>query len=223
MNDLLNTLLAGVESVDPALRTLLAGVAMMLETSILIGLLVPGDTIVIVASTAVSGTGEYIGMVLAVIVGALTGESIGFVLGRHLGPRIRVSRLGRRIGEENWARAERYLQRRGGPAVFLSRFIPVLHSLVPVTVGMSAMTYRRFISWTIPACLLWTGTYVSVASAAAEGYRELSRQLHFAGYLFVGVIVAFLGVVWLVKTLLLRSERRHLEAPDEVSDEHESV
>ncbi len=54
MNEILSWLLDTVQSVDPLIRTLLAGLAMMLETSVLIGLVVPGDTIVIVAGTAVA-------------------------------------------------------------------------------------------------------------------------------------------------------------------------
>ena len=120
-------------------------------------------------------------MLVAVIVGALSGESIGFALGRFFGPKIRDSRLGRRIGITNWHRAEYYVDRRGGIAVFVSRFLPVLHSLVPVTVGMSTMSYRRFIAWTAPACVLWALAYVTVGSVVAGGYRELQEQLHFAG------------------------------------------
>ena len=118
----------------------------------------------LVASTAVDGPAQYIGMLVAVIVGALSGESIGFALGRFFGPKIRDSRLGRRIGITNWHRAEYYVDRRGGIAVFVSRFLPVLHSLVPVTVGMSTMSYRRFIAWTAPACVIWAVAYVTVGS-----------------------------------------------------------
>src|SRR4029079_18206082 len=107
---------------DPVARTLLAGLGILLETSVLIGLVVPGDTIVLVASTAVHGVGQYFALVFAVIAGALAGESIGFALGRWFGPHIQRSKLGRRIGEENWAGGQRYLDRRGGPAGFLSRF-----------------------------------------------------------------------------------------------------
>ncbi len=210
MNEWLDGVLGLVESVDPVLRTLLAGLGIMLETSVLIGLVVPGDTIVIVAATAVDGTVEYFGLALAVIVGALIGESIGFALGRWFGPHIQQSRLGRRIGEHNWHRAQRYLARRGGPAVFISRFLPVLHSLVPLTVGMSSMSYRRFLAWTVPACVIWSFAYVSVGSAAAGGYRELSRELHWAGYLFVGAIALFFVVVWAGKKLLMRLEARHM-------------
>src|SRR4051812_5556041 len=102
---------------------------MLCETSVLLGVIVPGDSIVLVASTAVHGPLEFLALLAAIIVGSLSGESIGFALGRFFGPRIRASRLGRRLGEHNWIRAETYLARRGGIAVFLSRFLPVLHSL----------------------------------------------------------------------------------------------
>ncbi|MDO9397836.1 MAG: DedA family protein [Herbiconiux sp.] len=214
MNEVLSWLLDTVQSVDPLVRTILAGMAIMLETSILIGLVVPGDTVVIVASTAVSGPLEYMAMVAAVIVGALCGESLGFVLGRYFGPKLRASRLGRRIGEKNWVKAETYLARRGGIAVFLSRFIPVLHSLIPLTVGMSPMRYRRFMAWTVPACVIWAFAYVSVGTFAAGSYRELSRELHGAGYLFVAAIVVFAVLVLVVKKLIGRAEARHMqEAP----------
>ncbi|MFF2369037.1 DedA family protein [Agromyces sp. NPDC058110] len=218
MNEILDWILSTVQSVDPIARTLLAGLGIMLETSVLIGLVVPGDTIVLVASTAVEGVGEYLALTVTVIIGALVGESIGFALGRWFGPHIQRSRLGRRIGEQNWHRAQVYLARRGGPAVFVSRFLPVLHSLIPLTVGMSDMRYRKFMAWTVPACVIWAFAYVTVGSAAAGGYRELSRDLHWAGYLFVAVIVVFLVVVWAVKRWLFRSEAHHMTDAADAAD-----
>jgi membrane-associated protein len=211
LNGALAAVLGFVESVSPVWRTLLVGIGMLLETSVLVGLIVPGDTIVLVSSTAVVGVVEYISLVLVVIVGSLCGESIGFALGRHFGPRIRASRLGRRLGEKNWVRAENYLDRRGGIAVFLSRFLPVLHSLIPLTVGMSTMTYRRFMTWTIPASVLWAFAYVSVGSLAGGSYRELSDTLHSAGYIFVGIIAAFLVLVLVAKKVLSKIEARHMD------------
>ncbi|MGK3952806.1 DedA family protein [Microbacterium sp. I2] len=211
MNEFLTWLLDAVQSVDPVIRTLLAGLAMMLETSVLVGLVVPGDTIVIVAATAVASPLEGVLLGIAVVAGALLGESIGFWLGRFLGPRIQHSRLGRRIGEQNWERSERYLRRRGGPAIFLSRFLPVLHSLVPLTVGMSGYPYRRFLAWTVPACVVWATLYILVASLAAGTYRELADRLHYAGYIFVAIIVVFLVLVFVSKKVIERAERKHLD------------
>jgi membrane protein DedA with SNARE-associated domain len=211
VNEFLTWLLDAVQNVDPVARTLIAGLAILLETSVLIGLVVPGDTVVIVAATAVSTPLQGVLLGASVVTGAIVGESIGFVLGRFLGPRIRTSRLGRRIGEANWQRSERYLARRGGPAIFLSRFLPVLHSLVPLTVGMSGYSYRRFLAWTVPACLLWTSLYISVAAVAAGTYRELADTLHFAGYIFVGIIVVFVVLVFVAKKVIERVERKHLD------------
>ena len=218
MNDILTWILDTIASVDPVLRTVLAGLAILLETSVLIGLVVPGDTVVIVASLAtpdpLTNPAQYLGLIAAVVTGALAGESIGFALGRYFGPKIRASRVGRRIGERNWRRAEYFLDRRGGIAVFVSRFLPVLHSLVPLTVGMSTMRYRKFIAWTLPACLLWATAYVTVGATAGGVTRRLiSEQLHWAGYVFVGIIGAFLLVVWGVKTLLSKVSEPDMLVP----------
>lgn len=215
MNEFLTWLLDTVQSVDPVIRTLLAGVGMMLETSVLVGLFVPGDTVVIIAATAVASPVEAVLLGIAVVIGSLIGESIGFWLGRFLGPKIHHSRLGRRIGEENWIRSERYLRRRGGPAIFISRFLPVLHSLVPLTVGMSGFRYGRFLAWTAPACVVWATLYITVGSLAAGTFRELADQIHYAGYIFVAIIVVFISLVFLAKKLIERAEHKHLHADDD--------
>ncbi len=213
MNDSLTWLLDFMQDIDPTLRTLVAGLGMLLETSILIGLVVPGDTIVIVASTGIENWLQWFALVVTIVAGSIAGESIGFALGRFFGPRIRSSRLGTRIGYEHWMRAENYLDRRGGIAVFISRFLPVFHSLIPLTVGMSTMRFRKFLTWTLPACVIWACAYASVGWAAAGTYRELSGTLHNAGYIFVGIIVLFVLLVFLVRVLLERHQLRHMEIP----------
>jgi membrane-associated protein len=216
--DPLGWILSMVAHVDPVTRTLLAMVGMFFETTILIGLIVPGDTIVLVASTGVSDPAQYAAMLAAVIGGSLGGESVGFLLGRWFGHRIRASQLGKRLGESNWLRAERYLERRGGVAVFASRFLPVLHALVPLTVGMTQWRYRRFIAWTAPACIIWAAAYVTVGTLAAGGYRELSAKMHWAGYLFAAAVIVFFVAVLLIRRAIERREARHwaTEQPGDV-------
>jgi len=211
LNDVLSSILDVVASVAPWLRILIASVAIMLETSVLIGLIVPGDTIVIVSATGVTSVPEAIVLGAFVVAGAVAGESIGYVIGRWAGPKLRPSRLGRWIGERNWNRAETYLQRRGGIAIFLSRFLPVLHSIVPLTVGMSGYPYRRFLAWTVPACILWSAIYITIAAGAAETYRELAGSAHWAGYAFFGVMALGLLVVFGGKKLLHVIEHRHMK------------
>ena len=207
MDTWLTAALASLEAIG-AWRYLVAFVGMFCETSLLIGLVVPGDTIVLITATANKDGVDWLLLVLTVIAGSLAGESLGYALGSWFGDRLRAGRLGRRIGEDQWLRAERWLDRRGGVAIFVSRFLPVLHALVPVTVGAGEMPYRRFLAWTAPACTLWALIYVSVGTAAGTSYRALSGTLHFASWVLLGVMLVFLVAVAFGKRLLHRFERR---------------
>jgi membrane-associated protein len=89
VNDILNWLIDTVQSVSPLLRNLLAGLAIMCETSLFIGLIIPGDTVVLVASAGVTDLVDFFFLLGAVLFGSLIGESVGFLLGRLFGKKIR--------------------------------------------------------------------------------------------------------------------------------------
>ena len=209
MNEILDSILEFIESVPPVLRIILTGVAIMLETSVLIGLIVPGDTVVLFSSTGVTTVLQFIFTVVAVVAGALLGSSFGFWIGRIFGPKLRGSWLGMRVGEDRWYKADRFVKRRGGIAVFISRFLPVFHSVVPLTAGMSVMRYRTFMSWLAPASIVWAFLYVSIGSGAAETYRELKDNFDQAGWIFIGIVVVSILLIALLKKFLNRFTHSH--------------
>ena len=194
MNDILNWLLDTVQSVSPLLRNLLAGLAILCETSLFVGLIIPGDTVVLVAATGVTDILDFFYLLGAVLFGSLIGESLGFTIGRLFGNRIRYSKLGQRLGEKNWQLADRFVDRRGGIAVAISRFLPMLHSLVPVVAGMTKMRYRTFISWTVAACAVWASAYVGIGYLAHSAYDQIAGQLKWGGLVFVAIILIFMIV-----------------------------
>lgn len=204
MTDFLSAFIGLIESVPNWLRNLLAGIAIMLETSIFLGLVMPGDTVVLVASTGVTDWSDFFFLLLAVLIGSLIGESIGFAVGRFFGPKLRVSKLGKRIGEKNWKAADSLVEKRGGIAVFISRFLPVLHSTVPAVAGMTKMPYRVFISWTFAACAIWASLYVGVGYIARTSYEQLSGDLRVASLVGIGILVLFLLFVAISKKVLSR-------------------
>jgi membrane protein DedA with SNARE-associated domain len=209
-----------VVAIGPVWSTALAGLGIFLETSLFVGLVVPGDTIVVAAATAVRDPVHFVALLLVVIVGTLAGQSVGFTLGRWWGPALRASRLGRRIGESTWDRAATYVDRRGGLAVFVSRFLPVLHALMPVTVGMSKMPYRKFITWAAPAAAIWAAAYVTAGTFAGAAFRDLLiNGLHYAGYVFAGLIVVFFIAAWLIKRRLTRAEDAVIDGGGRMDDD----
>ena len=200
-------LLEFVASVPDWQRILLAFVAIALETSVLIGLIVPGDSVMLVAATATDNAWQWAGLIAACIAGAIVGESFGYLLGKIFRPRILQVLIRRKPWFRAWKSIERNVLRRGGPFIFLSRFLPVAHSLVPLAVGASGYNYRRFLLWTAPACLIWATLYASAGWAAGGTFTALADRVHGAGYVFVGIILAFMIAMWAAKKIIARVHR----------------
>jgi membrane protein DedA with SNARE-associated domain len=214
VNQILDWLINHMSSLDPFVRSGLAGLAIMAETSIFLGLIIPGDTVVLLASTGVANLAQFFLLLFLVLLGSLIGESLGFLIGRVFGTRIRASALGRWIGAKNWAMADAFVHKRGGLAVAMSRFIPVLHSLVPVVSGMTRMTYRTFIIWTLGACAIWASLYVGVGYIAKASYQQLASSLKFGGIAFVLVILIFLVLAHFGKKRLEKEAEKMIAEPD---------
>lgn len=180
-----------------------------LESSAFVGLFVPGEVAMLAGGyIAYAGRAELLPMIAFATVGAIVGDSIGYEIGRHLGPSLRRSRLGRKVGEERWQRAEHYLLVKGGRAVFFGRFIGVLRALVPALAGVSRMPYRRFLFWNALGALIWAPGFVLLGYVAGGSYKRIE---HYAGR--AGLVLLLLVVMVGAVAALGRWVSRH---PDEV-------
>ncbi|PRX98461.1 DedA family protein [Allonocardiopsis opalescens] len=171
---------------------------MVVETSALIGLAVPGDIVVMLAGTTATDPLRFASVAAAASLGGILGASGGYLIGRRFGPAVRRTRLGRMIGAERWDQAEALLRRRGGAAVAGSRFVAVIHALVPIVAGAVGMPYRRFIGWLAAGSVLWSLVYTGVGAAAGASFRVYGEQLGLVSYLLLaGVSVAAVAAVLL--------------------------
>jgi membrane-associated protein len=207
--DLIDHVLDVLAGLDPWLLVLATAGFTALETTALVGLVVPGDAAVLLAGSTVDSPTRF-GLVLgAAAGGTYTGELVGYGIGRSVGPRLRYSRFGRLLGEHRWARAEEYLSGRGASVLIPVRFVSVAHAVAPVLCGTVRMPLRRFALWAGVGAVLWATVYTSVGTAAGAAYREY-REL---GLLTtVGVIVITMAVVF-GRRLLRR--RRAAGVPEE--------
>lgn len=166
-----------------------------LEASAFVGLVVPGELALLTGGfVARQGHAELGVMIVVAVLAGVVGDSAGFELGRRLGPGLRTSRLGRRIGDRRWDRAAAYLKSHGGRAVFLGRFVGVLRALVPALAGASRMRYRRFLPWNVAGALVWGPAMVVLGYLAGSSYRRVEQDVGTAG-LVVLLVAAVTGVL----------------------------
>lgn len=178
------------------------------ESSIGLGLVVPGETGLIVGGFVVSqGNAGFTTMVLVGIAGAIVGNSIGYEIGRRVGPSIRTSRLGTRIGAAAFDRAERFLSTRGAKSVAITQFLALVRSVVPALAGVSRMPYRTFIFWNAIGGVLWATLYVTVGFFAGRSYERVAAAAEDAGLVLLIVAVIVVGVVLSARWIARNPER----------------
>lgn len=186
-------------TIHPVILTLIAAFAVSLETSMFIGLVIPGDVVLLVAGTQATSPGRFALIVLGGLAGSLLGESIGYLIGRRYLGRLRDSRLGRRIGTERWDAASRGLHRNGSRAMLIGRFTPVVHALLPPLSGGARVPYRRFIGWCTLAGVLWSVAYVGAGALAGANLARIEGSFGLFGYALLAVVGGFLLAKFLLR------------------------
>ncbi|MFF5109445.1 DedA family protein [Streptosporangium sp. NPDC000509] len=165
------------------------------------GSLIPGVAAILVAGAALTGPWEIAAVAAAGCAGYALCATGGWLVGRRYGSRLRLSGLGRRIGERRWSRAERLATSTGadsgagtGPALAAAPFLPVTGSLTPIVAGALSVPYARFIRWTLAGGAAWVTVYLWLGSLASEALQQ-NRHLLVPILGCVAVVVASLVVI----------------------------
>lgn len=135
------------------------------ESGLLIGLFLPGDSLLFTAGILASQRVLNI-WILAVgsFVAAVFGDNVGYAIGKRAGPAIFKRENSFFFSQKNAARARKFYERRGGMAIVLARFIPIIRTFAPVMAGVGEMHYPSFLFFNLLGSLLWA------AGLPAAGY-----------------------------------------------------
>src|SRR2546428_5211077 len=185
-----------VNWIEPAFVTagyaIIAG-GVVLERSIFIGLIVPGD--LILALGGVYASQHKMNLVAVIVIGtiaAITGESMGFLLGRHHGQRVvrRVPFIGHWLTEK-LEQSEEYFKKHGGLTVAIGRYATAAGAFIPFTAGAGKMSYRTFILFDAPAIVIWAAGISIFGYAFGQHLDFIDKTLSRFGYVVLGLVVIF--------------------------------
>lgn len=198
-----------LELIEPLYATAgyaVIAVGVLAERSIFLGLIVPGDVILVLGGVyAAQGELSIVAVIALGTVAGCLGESIGYGLGRRYG-RTLIARLPfvNRV-EHRFDDAERYFERHGGKTVAIGRYATAAGAFVPFVAGLARMRYRRFLVFDVPAILVWAAAISLFGFAFGKNVDLVDRALSRFGYVMLAILVAFLGGRWAI--IRLRGRR----------------
>jgi len=185
----------------------LVGVMAYLETGAFVGLIAPGETVVI-AGGVIAGQGQIdlIPLIGLVWVCAVLGDTTSFYIGRRLG-RGFLERHGPRvkITHERLTQVEGYFDRHGGKTILIGRFIGLVRALAPFIAGASGLAYRRFLPYSVVGTGLWSTTFCVLGYIF---WRSFDRVAHVAGQAIFGFGLTVTVIVAIVVAYKRRAEIR---------------
>ena len=163
-----------------------------LEASILLGFVFPGETALVFGGAVGTQNGASLTVLLVLAVaGAITGDAVGYAVGRRYGSTLQATKLGRLVGEERWTITETFLQKRGGTAVFFGRWTALLRAMVPGAAGMARLPYKTFFFYNAMGGTLWAVACVLGGYLAGEA---IGKYVTSFGYVVLGVAVVAVTV-----------------------------
>ena len=191
---------------------LVAGGLVFAEDALFVGFVLPGETAAILGGVAARLGHVSLPAVLVVVCSAaIVGDSVGYEVGRVLGPRVLQSpRLGRHHARLH--DAQELLARRGGSAVFLGRWVAFFRAVMPALAGSARMPYPKFLSWNALGGLVWGIVVVLAGYLAGASYKAVEQWLGKGAAVVVALIVIAGIVVWRVR--VYRKEQLFEEAED---------
>lgn len=127
-----------------------------LESGLLIGFFFPGDSLLFTAGFLASqGYLDIKILIAGCFIAAVAGDSIGYYIGKKLGPKIFTRDNSFLFQKKHLERAQRFYDKHGGKTIILARFIPVIRAFAPVVAGVGTMNYKRFVFFNFFGAVLW--------------------------------------------------------------------
>ena len=179
---------------------LLAGIVFA-ETGLLVGIFLPGDSLLFTVGVVAGAGGLDIVTICAMLVAAsIAGDQAGYFLGHRTGPRIFSRPDSRLFKQEYVTRTQEFFARHGGKTLIYAKFVPIVRAFAPFMAGVGRMPYLRFVSFNVIGGVAW------VISMTLAGYYL--GAIPFIRSNFEKVVIAIVVVSVLPVLLQLLNSRK---------------
>ena len=176
------------------------------EAALFIGFILPGETSLLIGGVLAHAHVWNIWLFLLVaIVAAISGDSVGYEVGKHFGVRLQQSAIGKFVGQKRWNLAEAIFERYHGGAIFFGRAQALLRALVPALAGMNKVAYPTFLKWNSAGGIVFSTIVTFLGFGFANSLDTLEKYLRYWAIFFL--ILVFIVILFLKKKLEKKLEK----------------
>lgn len=131
--------------------------AVFAETGLLIGVMLPGDSLLFVAGFFASmGHLHIVWVIVLTCIASVIGDTTGYMIGKKYGPAVFAREESFFFKKSYSTRAQQFYERHGVKTIVLARFMPIIRTFAPVFAGIGGMKYSLFLTYNILGGALWT-------------------------------------------------------------------
>lgn len=166
-------------------------IIIFVETGLLIGFCLPGDSLLVTAGIfAAKGDLNIVTLNMLLIPAAILGDSLGYWIGLKSGPKLFQKEDGLLFKKKHLVAAQHFYNKHGGKTIVIARFMPIVRTFAPVVAGMGKMDYKRFLFFNIFGGIGWVFSMTMAGYLLATIWPDLAKRLELI--IIVVVVVSIL-------------------------------
>src|SRR3990172_8510349 len=161
------------------------------ETGLLVGLFLPGDSLLVAAGLIAASGGLDIWILNALLIpSAIIGDSVGYSIGFKAGRALFARENSFFFRKDHLLRTKAFYEKYGGKTIVLARFIPIIRTFAPVVAGVAEMAYKRFLFFNVFGGAFWVLSMTLIGFFLGQTIPDIEQKIH-----FVVAIVIVLSVL----------------------------
>ena len=186
------------------------------ETGLLVGVFLPGDSLLVTAGLfAAKGFLNIYALLPVLLAAAICGNSVGYFIGRTTGPRIFRRENSLFFNKKHAIRAHEFYEKYGRKTIVLAQFMPVIRTFAPVIAGVGGMRFRQFIAFNIIGAISWIGSMLGIGYFLGNTIPGIDQHIE-----IVVAIVIFISILpGLISAFRARRRSRRYAAANAVGSD----
>lgn len=176
------------------------GIIVFSETGLLAGFFLPGDSLLVTAGlvSAVDGVLNIWILNGILMAAAIAGDTAGYWIGYHLGPRIFSREDSFFFHKNHLARTQKFYEKYGPKTIVIARFVPIVRTFAPTVAGVGKMEYKKFLVYNVAGGISWVASMTLAGYFLGRSIPNIEKQIHWI--ILIVIVLSFIPIIreWII-------------------------